>query len=122
MLDSEFYDRPVHGPLGRIAFVRNRLGMRQVDFAAAIGSSRETVSHWENLAADGSPQQRTNRRSARAIAELVRGRLGHAVDESVFFRRDDSALDAVHRELLRLSEQQERLVETLDRVVRLLAT
>jgi DNA-binding XRE family transcriptional regulator len=108
-LGDDFYDRPVHGPDGRTAFVRRLLGLRQADFAAEIGASRETVSHWENLLPDGRPRARVSRRYAMAVAELVRKRIGTHVPAGVFFDADETALDGVLIELRAVREELESL-------------
>src|SRR6266403_1489225 len=98
-LSTDFYDRPVHGPDGRIALVRTLLGLKQIEFASELGVSRETVSHWENIGPDGLPRSRSRRRHSAAIADLARKHLGERLPEGAFFAPEETAMDAVLREL-----------------------
>jgi transcriptional regulator with XRE-family HTH domain len=80
-LEAELEDLPVHGPDGRIAYVRELLGLRQIDLARELRSrggraSRETVSHWENLTNTGEPRAKITRRNAKVLADLVELKLG----------------------------------------------
>src|SRR5690348_3805245 len=93
---------PVHGPDGRIRVVREALGLKQPELAAAIRehggrASRETVSHWENLDANGQPRSRLTRRNAGVVAELVRERLGFEVSDQLFYEPDETAWAALER-------------------------
>lgn len=113
---AELDQLSTYGPGGRIAVVRQRLGMRQVDFGRAVGVGRETVSHWENLDSNGKPRQRTTPRSASAIAALVRERLGVAVLEDTFLGRAESPLDVLVRQQVALEEQVARVVQGQRRI------
>jgi DNA-binding XRE family transcriptional regulator len=112
------YTLPVHGPDGRIAAVRRKLRMTQAEFGAAIGASRETVSHWENLDENGTPRQRTTRRSAVAIATVARERLGYPGDAEIFFSDDETAWDCLRREQRTISEQLGQALDLLATIIR----
>ncbi|HET7138506.1 MAG TPA: helix-turn-helix domain-containing protein [Gaiellaceae bacterium] len=100
----------VHGPRGKIALVRQLLGMRQLEFARALGVSRESVSHWENLDADGLPRQRVTPKNAAAIAELVSSRLGEAVPASAFSETVPSPMEFLASEVARLATLTEAVI------------
>jgi transcriptional regulator with XRE-family HTH domain len=117
-MERDIYDLPVHGPDGRIAVIRRRLGLRQVDFARAVGTSRETVSHWENLGPDGEPRQRATRKNARAIAELARERLGLNLDESAFLGAGETAFEVLSRRQELMQQQLDRAIELLNELTR----
>jgi DNA-binding XRE family transcriptional regulator len=123
--EQELYVLPVHGQHGRIAAVRRELGMTQGEFAAACNTSRETVSHWENVYPDddpegraGEPRQRTTRASSKAIAELVRKELGLAVRDDAFYGWGDHPLDAMRIEQQQMAEQIEQILALLGEIKR----
>lgn len=109
---------PVHGPDGRVAVVRQALGLRQVDFAKAIRdaggrASRETVSHWENIDEEGRPRARLTRRNAEAVSRLVRDELGLDMGEQWFYEPSETALSGLERRQL---EMHQLLAEALARL------
>jgi DNA-binding XRE family transcriptional regulator/predicted DNA-binding transcriptional regulator AlpA len=109
LLGPDFYDRPVHGPEGRVAAARRELGLRQVDFAPAVGVSRETVSHWENVRAEGTPRARVSWRHAAGIAALVQEQLGELATPEDFFAPRESPVDRVSAELEEVRNELRRL-------------
>jgi DNA-binding XRE family transcriptional regulator len=111
MDEQDLLALPVHGPNGRIAAVRREMGLRQQDFAEAVGTSRETVSHWENVDENGQPRQRTTRRSSARIADIVRQRLGLDVSDRVFSGYGDTPIEAMWRELETISTNVARLTQ-----------
>ncbi len=113
--DNDFFRRPIHGPAGRISAIRKELDLTQAEFAEAIGTTRETVSHWENFDSEGNPRQRTTRRNAEAIAELARQRLGRLYTEAVFFGAGESATDLIRREQMVIREQLDEVLDILRR-------
>jgi transcriptional regulator with XRE-family HTH domain len=117
---------PVHGPEGRVALVRLAMGMRQADLARAVAAcggraGRETVSHWENIDADGAPRSRLTRQNAAALAAVVRNHLGLDVSAETFFEPRETVWDELKRGQLELRSQMERLHAKLEKIERQLA-
>jgi transcriptional regulator with XRE-family HTH domain len=83
--------------------------MRQVDFAEAIGVSRETVSHWENIGPDGNPRAMVRKRYSRVIASLVQQRLGESVRAGAFFSPQETAFHSLVKELRDVKQELGRL-------------
>jgi DNA-binding XRE family transcriptional regulator len=118
---DELLELPVHGKTGRIARVRSELRMSQTEFALAVGTSRETVSHWENVDERGDPRQRTTRRKSEAIAELVRERLDLDVRDDAFYGWGDNPLEALRRDQTKMAADLERALELLEQLTERLA-
>jgi transcriptional regulator with XRE-family HTH domain len=97
----ELVERPIHGPDGRIARIRGRLGLRQVDFAEELRkyggrAGRETVSHWENLNAEGRPRALMTRRNARALVALAISH-GLPLTEELVLEREEKPWETLAR-------------------------
>jgi hypothetical protein len=91
--------------------------MRQVEFAEALVSfsgraSRETVSRWENLDAEGKPRARMGRRNAEALAALVRAH-GFSLTADLFLEHEEATI-------LLLARQQIQIAAQLDEVLKML--
>lgn len=111
---------PVHGPHGRIAAVRRRLGLTQRDLAVAVSSfggraSRETVSRWENVDANGCPRARMGALNAAAFAALSTAR-GLPLASDLFIERAETPVEAVVRRQAEITLQLEQLVLALRRI------
>jgi hypothetical protein len=109
---------PVHGPRGRVAAVRRALQLRQVDFAQEIvkrggRTSRESISHWENLDSEGAPRARVSRRNAAVIALLIRDRLGLGASEELFYEPSETPWER----LARLQLETAARVDELSRAI-----
>jgi transcriptional regulator with XRE-family HTH domain len=117
-VSGQWAPRALHGPKGRIRLARELMGMRQFDFARAVGVSRETVSHWENLDELGQPRQRITERNAAVIARLLSECLNEPIDGTAFYEQDESPLDAALREVVRLRATQDVLIREQRRLTR----
>ena len=115
---------PVHGPGGRVALLRQRLGMRQTDFARELTkygarASRETISHWENFDAAGQPRARVSRRNARALASLASAH-GLSFAAESFIEGEEKPWETLERLQMDTATQLGHLAAALADVVELI--
>jgi DNA-binding transcriptional regulator YiaG len=110
LTEDELFALPVHGPHGRIASVRHAMRLDQADFGKAVGKSRETVSHWENVDSAGKPRQRTNRQSSKLIARLARDELGLVIHDGAFCGSAEGPVDEMRRYQQEFASGQEEIL------------